>query len=134
MSLETGEQCVLTFDHSCEVEHIFEDTTPLRPDAAPPKEIQMCGDPCTREANHEGGCFAPITADTCPHPSDCHCEWCGGPTARQIAEIICPGYAHNLRRLMTDDERSAGKACGRCHVWALGIRDALNRLKGETDG
>ncbi len=36
-SLETGEQCVLTFDHSCEVEHIFEDTTPLRPDVAPPK-------------------------------------------------------------------------------------------------
>ena len=54
-----------------------------------------------------------------------------GPTVRQIAEIICPGYAHNLRGLMTDDERDTGKACARCHVWAIGIRDVLNRLKVE---
>ena len=50
-----------------------------RPDAVPPKEVQMCGVPCTREANHDGGCFAPITPDTYPHPNDCHCRWCAPP-------------------------------------------------------
>ncbi len=54
----------------------------------------------------------------------------GEATVKQIAAILCPGYAHTLRGLMTDEERDTGKACARCHVWAIGIRDALNRLKG----
>lgn len=59
-----------------------------------------------------------------------------GPTVKQIAAILCPGYAHNLRGLMTDEDRDTGKACARCHVWAIEIRDALNRLvqQGEGEG
>ncbi len=58
-----------------------------------------------------------------------------GPTVHQIAKILCPGYEHTLRALMTDADRETGRACPRCLVWAVGIRDALNRLRGDkTDG
>ena len=82
-----------------------------RPDAAPPKEVQTCGynsgrhdesgDPCTREANHEGGCFAPITPDTFEHPSDCHCQWCSAPPSDAgKLNIVDMGYDEQVRRGM----------------------------------
>lgn len=51
-------------------------------------EIKLCGDPCTREAEHEGGCFAPITppSDASKHPNDCHCKWCTATTSKDAAD------------------------------------------------
>ena len=82
-----------------------------------------------REYQHEWQSFLDAVAQA--HPEDAP----EGPTVEQIAKILCPGYNHAQRGLRTPAETKPDLPCRRCLVWAEGIREAFNRLKGDkTDG